>query len=85
MGTVHVEAGIADVKANLSEFTRRAEAGERITITVHGAPVADLVPCENDKQTRRRAAVAAMRRRMQERPITMSDAEYQEIRVWGRA
>ena len=33
---------LAEAKANLSELIRRAEAGEEITITRHGKPVAQL-------------------------------------------
>ena len=33
-----------EAKTKLSEFLRRAEKGERITITRHGTPVAELVP-----------------------------------------
>ncbi len=36
--------GIFEAKTKLSEIVRRAEAGERITITVRGRPVADIVP-----------------------------------------
>lgn len=40
MGTV----SIREAKNRLTELTRRVEAGERMTITRHGKPVADLVP-----------------------------------------
>lgn len=33
---------IKDAKARLPELVRRAEAGERVVITRHGKPVADL-------------------------------------------
>lgn len=36
--------GIFEAKTRLSEIVRRAEAGERITITVRGRPVAEVGP-----------------------------------------
>ena len=36
--------GIRRLKANLSRYIRRVEAGERITVTAHGRVVAELVP-----------------------------------------
>jgi prevent-host-death family protein len=38
--------GIRQLKANLSRYIRRVEAGERITVTAHGRVVAELVPPE---------------------------------------
>jgi prevent-host-death family protein len=35
---------IADAKAHFADLIRRAEAGERITLTRHGRPVAVLGP-----------------------------------------
>lgn len=40
---------IAEAKANLSELIRRAEAGEEITITRHGKPVARLSAPKREK------------------------------------
>ncbi len=37
-------AGIRALKDNLSRYIRRIEAGERISITMHGRVVAELVP-----------------------------------------
>jgi prevent-host-death family protein len=39
-----VEAGIRELKNNLSRYIRRIEAGERISVTAHGRVVAELVP-----------------------------------------
>lgn len=36
--------GAYEAKTHLPELLRRVEAGERITITRHGTPVAELVP-----------------------------------------
>jgi prevent-host-death family protein len=38
------EVPIKEAKAKLTELLRAVEAGERITLTRHGKPVADLVP-----------------------------------------
>ncbi len=35
-----------ELRNNTAELLRRVERGERLTITVHGHPVADLVPRE---------------------------------------
>jgi prevent-host-death family protein len=38
------EVGAYEAKTRLAELLQRVEAGERITITRHGHPVAQLVP-----------------------------------------
>lgn len=38
------EIGVRELKAALSETLRSAGAGERIRVTVHGRPIADIVP-----------------------------------------
>jgi prevent-host-death family protein len=38
------EVPVKEAKAKLTELLRRVEAGERIVLTRHGKPVADLVP-----------------------------------------
>jgi antitoxin (DNA-binding transcriptional repressor) of toxin-antitoxin stability system len=39
-----VEAGVRELKDNLSRYIRRIEAGERISVTANGRVVAELVP-----------------------------------------
>jgi prevent-host-death family protein len=39
-----MEAGIRELKNNLSQYIRRVESGERISVTSHGRVVAELVP-----------------------------------------
>lgn len=54
--------GAYDAKTHFSELLERVAAGEQITITRHGAPVARLVPFQPVySEDERRAAVAAMR------------------------
>jgi prevent-host-death family protein len=38
------EIGAYEAKTRLAELLNRVESGERITITRHGRPVAELVP-----------------------------------------
>ncbi|MDP9100787.1 MAG: type II toxin-antitoxin system prevent-host-death family antitoxin [Actinomycetota bacterium] len=40
------EVGLREVRQNASELVRRAQAGERLTITVSGRPAASLGPAE---------------------------------------
>lgn len=39
-----MEIGAFEAKTHLSRLLERVRAGERITITKHGVPVAELVP-----------------------------------------
>ncbi len=41
-----VEIGLREVRQNASELVRRAQAGERLTITVSGRPAASLGPVD---------------------------------------
>jgi prevent-host-death family protein len=41
---VMMVAGVAELKAKLSEYLARVRAGEEVVITDHGKPVAKLVP-----------------------------------------
>lgn len=45
--------GIRELKDNLSEYVRRAEAGERIAVTSHGRTVAELGPADARARGRR--------------------------------
>jgi len=39
-----MELPITEAKGKLTDLVRRAEAGERVVLTRHGQPVADIVP-----------------------------------------
>ncbi|MCL4821597.1 MAG: type II toxin-antitoxin system prevent-host-death family antitoxin [Vicinamibacteria bacterium] len=39
-----IQAGIRELKDNLSRYVREAEAGQRVAITAHGRVVAELTP-----------------------------------------
>lgn len=48
--------GAYQAKTRLSELLEKVEAGEEITITKHGAPVAKLVPVRKEVRPEERAA-----------------------------
>jgi prevent-host-death family protein len=48
--------GAYEAKTHLSELLERVEAGEEITITKHGAPVAKLVPVKKVASPKERVA-----------------------------
>jgi prevent-host-death family protein len=48
--------GAYEAKTHLSELLEKVEAGEEITITKHGAPVARLVPVKKEVRPEERVA-----------------------------
>lgn len=56
---------VAEAKDRLPELIRAMEAGEKIIITRHGRPVAELAPAPI---VRRRARLGAMKDRIRLRP-----------------
>ena len=48
--------GAYEAKTHLSELLEKVEAGEEITITKHGAPVAKLVPVKKEDSPEERVA-----------------------------
>ena len=54
--------GVYEVKTHLSELVDRAERGETIRITRHGAPVAQLGPITPSREERAQRAVEEIRR-----------------------
>lgn len=48
--------GAYEAKTHLSELLEKVEAGEEITITKHGAPVAKLVPVKKEVRSEERLA-----------------------------
>ena len=59
MTTLHT-VGAYEAKTHLSELLEKVEAGEEITITKHGTPIAKLVPVR--KETSQQERVAAIKR-----------------------
>jgi len=55
------KVGSYQAKTHLPRLLKRVAQGERITITKHGVPVAELIPVEQDPKLTRKAAVEAMK------------------------
>jgi prevent-host-death family protein len=56
--------GAYEAKTRLSELLEKVEAGEEITITKHGSPVAKLVPVRRKASIEERAAAVARIRKL---------------------
>ncbi len=59
LGAVRETIKQSELRNNNAELMRRVAAGESFTVTVHGQPVADLVPHQRPGQRRRRLVPAA--------------------------
>jgi prevent-host-death family protein len=53
--------GVYEAKTHLPELLRRVEKGERITITRHGHPVAELIPASDERRRRVSEAIAGLK------------------------
>lgn len=53
--------GAYEAKTHLPELLRRVEKGERITITKHGHPVAELIPASDERRRRVSEAIAGLK------------------------
>lgn len=53
MMTMKTRVGIAELKAHLSEYVKRAKAGERIVVYDRETPVAELRPLGSELPIRR--------------------------------
>lgn len=73
---------ITQAKNQLCDLVSRAAEGERITITNHGKPVAQLVHAGRPDRETIQAAFDRMRRRRQGR--TLGDVTWKELRDVGR-
>lgn len=61
--------GIRDLKGHLSAYVGRAHAGESITVTDHGRPVARLVPVHGESALERLIAEQLAARPVPRRPL----------------
>jgi prevent-host-death family protein len=52
-----IEVGSYDAKTRLPELLRRVEAGETVTITRRGKPIARIVPADADRRAEIRQAI----------------------------
>ncbi len=70
------KVGAFEAKTHFSELLDRVSRGEKITITRHGVPAAQLVPVENPKKLTHEQIVQGMRElRKRVKPDTMSVRE----------
>ncbi len=60
MTSMATTIGLRELRQHASEYVRRAEAGERVTVTVSGRPAALLVPADEPTWTRWDDVVAAL-------------------------
>lgn len=66
-----MDVGIRELRAGLSRYVRQVKAGEEITVTEHGKPVARLVPLAGERKLDRlirEGVVIPARRRTGWRP-----------------
>ncbi|MBN1641378.1 MAG: type II toxin-antitoxin system prevent-host-death family antitoxin [Anaerolineae bacterium] len=56
---VETSAGIRELKAHLSKYLRRVQAGETVIITDRGQPVGRIVPVTQTLETRLQAMAQA--------------------------
>ncbi len=54
-----VEVGVRELRDNLSEYLRRVSRGEHLRVTMHGRPVADVMPAGTDDRDRHFRDLAA--------------------------
>jgi prevent-host-death family protein len=75
------EYGMVEAKTKLPELVKQMLHGERITITIHGKPVADLVPSASTAKQQTRAAIAAIKAL---RTGSINQETFTEMRLRGR-
>lgn len=84
------EIGAYEAKTNLPEILRRVEAGEVITVTRHGRPVADIVPASASRFSGAKTAVKsillAQQKRMDKKKqaTEISDEDLADMKSTGR-
>ena len=72
-----------EAKKHLSELLDKVEAGEEITITKHGTPVAKLVPVKKEANTEERVA-AIQRIQMLGRGLSLGGLKIKHLISEGR-
>lgn len=77
--------GSYEAKTHLPALLERVAKGERITITRHGKPIAQLVPVEPETKPDVKAAVEAMRAfREKNGPVLGDDLTIRDLIEEGR-
>ncbi|MEO9188944.1 MAG: type II toxin-antitoxin system prevent-host-death family antitoxin [Acetobacteraceae bacterium] len=66
------QIGAFEAKTHLSEILDRVQRGERVTITRHGKPVAQLVPVDVIDPDKRRQAIERLKTFSKGRTLGMS-------------
>ena len=70
--------GAYEAKTKLSELLARVEKGERITITRHGQPIAELVPARRHDPAKALAAMARVRELTKD--VDIGDISWEDIK-----
>ena len=74
-----MEASVHEAKTNLSKLLKAVEAGERVVITRHGAPTAELVP----PQERRKVRLGSLKGKVAPPPDDFFDPlSEEELKEW---
>jgi prevent-host-death family protein len=75
--------GAYEAKTHLSELLEKVEAGQEITITKHGTPVAKLVPIKKEASAEERVA-AIQRIQMLGRGLSLGGLKIKDLISEGR-
>jgi prevent-host-death family protein len=80
------EVGVLEAKTHLSALLDEVSAGEEVTITRHGKPVARLVPTGQPAHDRRQAAadIRALRDEWERRYGSFADLDWKALVEAGR-
>ena len=70
--------GAYEAKTKFSELLDRVEKGERVTITKHGRPVAEIIPAR--KHDPERAAEGFRRMRELAREVKLDDLKWEDLK-----
>ena len=65
--------GAYEAKTHLPQLLDRVARGERLTITRHGKPVAELIPVTTDRQRAQQAAARIVERRRHLKRAPLAD------------
>ena len=65
--------GAYEAKTHLPQLLDRVARGERLTITRHGKPVAQLIPVTTDRQRAQQAAARIVERRRHLKKAPLAD------------
>ena len=65
--------GAYEAQTHLSQLLDRVARGERLTITRHGKPVAQLIPVATDRQRAQEAAARIVERRQHLKKAPLAD------------